>query len=96
VRELENVIERVVTLNDDVMIKPEYLPQEVTGAKSPSVPLSPALPPGGVLESVEKDMILRVLTESRFNKKQAASRLGISRPTLYQKIRKYGISGKSA
>jgi transcriptional regulator with PAS, ATPase and Fis domain len=49
------------------------------------------LPKAGVLESVEKDMILRVLRESHFNKKQAANRLGISRPTLYQKIRKYGL-----
>ena len=92
VRELENVIERIVTLNDDVIIKPEHLPEELTGAPA----LSPGenvvlLPKAGVLESVEKDMILRVLKESHFNKKQAASRLGISRPTLYQKIRKYGL-----
>lgn len=94
VRELENVIERVVTLNDDVMIKPEHLPEEVTGTRQTHSHSPVALPPGGVLESVEKDMIVRVLTEAHFNKKQAAVRLGISRPTLYQKIRKYGIAGQ--
>jgi transcriptional regulator with PAS, ATPase and Fis domain len=93
VRELENITERIVTLNDDIFIKPEHLPDEVTGLKpSASASVTPhALPKAGVLESVEKDMILQVLKESQFNKKKAATRLGISRPTLYQKIRKYGI-----
>ncbi len=92
VRELENVIERIVTLNDDLMIKPEHLPTELAGTSF--FPLSTkdsALPSSGVLKSVEKDMIIKVLKESRFNKKEAAERLGISRPTLYQKIRKYGL-----
>jgi transcriptional regulator with PAS, ATPase and Fis domain len=94
VRELENVIERIVTLNDDVVIKPEHLPVEMTG-QTPGGFSSPlVLPKAGVLKSGEKDLILRVLQESHFNKKQAASRLGISRPTLYQKIRKYGIGVK--
>ncbi len=93
VRELENVMERIVTLNDDIIIKPEHLPEEITGA-TPAAGSggSLSIPPAGVLESVEKDMILRVLKESHFNKKQAATRLGISRPTLYQKIKKYRIS----
>jgi two-component system NtrC family response regulator len=93
VRELENVIERIVTLNDDVVIKPEHLPGEVTGHK-PSVAIpgvAAVLPTAGVLESGEKELIQRVLAESHFNKKQAATRLGISRPTLYQKIKKYRI-----
>jgi transcriptional regulator with PAS, ATPase and Fis domain len=96
VRELENVIERIVTLNDDTLIRPEHLPADLTGrgatvfaAVHPTV-----LPSGGVLASVEKDMIIRVLSEARFNKKQAAGRLGISRPTLYQKMKKYGIAGE--
>ncbi len=96
VRELENVVERIVTLNDDRFIKPEHLPLEMTGQKaggfSARSPL--VLPKEGVLKSGEKELILRVLTEAHFNKKQAASRLGISRPTLYQKIRKYGLGVK--
>ena len=91
VRELENVIERIVTLNDDVLIKPAYLPDELTGARNPASKTMEKLPANSVLESGEKDLIFRVLQESKFNKKQAATRLGISRPTLYQKIRKYGI-----
>jgi transcriptional regulator with PAS, ATPase and Fis domain len=92
VRELENVIERIVTLNDDKMIKPEHLPAELAGTSFlPPSAIDSILPSSGVLKSVEKDMIIKVLQESRFNKKEAAERLGISRPTLYLKIRKYGL-----
>jgi len=92
VRELENVIERIVTLNDDVIIKPEHLPAEMlVGTVMVSTEKDTVLPSSGVLKSIEKDMILKVLQESRFNKKEAAERLGISRPTLYLKIRKYGL-----
>lgn len=95
VRELENVIERILTLNDDVLIQPEHLPDEVLGKKEtepdPRHARPDFLPGASVLEMAEREMIARVLQESEFNKKQAAVRLGISRPTLYQKIRKYGI-----
>lgn len=90
VRELENVIERIVTLNDGVLIEPEHLPAEMTGSAEAFT--QEILPGSGVLESMEREMINRVLLEARFNKKKAATRLGISRPTLYQKIRKYGIN----
>jgi transcriptional regulator with PAS, ATPase and Fis domain len=91
VRELENVMERIVTLNDDILIEPAHLPVEWTGQKNSVLKTLETLPLTSVLESGEKDLILRVLKESHFNKKQAANRLGISRPTLYQKIRKYGL-----
>jgi transcriptional regulator with PAS, ATPase and Fis domain len=91
VRELENVVERIVTLHDDVIIEPRHLPAEWTTV-SPALSLEPVAAVGmGVLERGEKDLIFRVLQESGFNKKQAALRLGISRPTLYQKIRKYRL-----
>ena len=97
VRELENVVERIVTLNDDVLIRPEHLPAELIGAKGLDFPAGlAALPTGGVLESVEKEMILKVLKEAKFNKQRAAVRLGISRPTLYQKIRKYGFKAPNS
>ena len=71
-----------------------YLPAEWTTVAA-ALPMEPqALGGLGVLERGEKDLILRVLQESGFNKKQAALRLGISRPTLYQKIRKYHLKVK--
>ena len=48
------------------------------------------------LKTTEKNLILRVLQEVKGNKYQAAKKLGITRSTLYGKLRKYGIidSGK--
>jgi transcriptional regulator of acetoin/glycerol metabolism len=39
----------------------------------------------------EKKLLQKVLEESRWNKKLASQRLGISRSTLYEKLRKYQI-----
>jgi transcriptional regulator with PAS, ATPase and Fis domain len=95
VRELENVVERIVTLNDDKMIQPDHLPAELLGVSDLTASMkAPVSTPSGVLKSFEKDMIFKVLQEAGFNKKEAAERLGISRPTLYQKIRKYGLKVK--
>ncbi len=43
------------------------------------------------LSTVEHETILRVLNELRWNKAKAARRLGLSRTTLYYRIRKYGL-----
>jgi transcriptional regulator with PAS, ATPase and Fis domain/uncharacterized Zn finger protein (UPF0148 family) len=93
VRELENLIERVVTLNDDVMIRPEHFSLDMPGEGTPGVS-GPGLADSGVLESMERDIIQRVLRETKFNKRRAADRLGISRPTLYLKLRRYGLNQK--
>jgi transcriptional regulator with PAS, ATPase and Fis domain len=95
VRELENMVERVVTLFDDTQIRPEHLPEEIgplTGSGLPKVETTGTdIQRGGKLSDMEKETIQRVLRESRYNKKRAAEVLGISRPTLYQKIRRYGL-----
>jgi DNA-binding NtrC family response regulator len=97
VRELENAIERAVTLYDEPMLLPEHLPDEVLERKSwGEDPGQAAVAPGYALKSAEREVILRVLRESRFNKKRAAQRLGISRPTLYQKMQKYGLQAERA
>ncbi len=98
VRELENLIERVVTLHDDVLIRPEHLPQEM-GTDQAGRPVqaalgarkTPPLPTSGRLDDMERETVWRALEDTRFNKKKAAERLGISRPTLYQKIKRYGL-----
>ena len=43
------------------------------------------------LESLERDAIVRSLDTAHGNKQQAARALGISRATIYRKIREYGI-----
>ncbi|MDL5159758.1 helix-turn-helix domain-containing protein [Actinomycetospora termitidis] len=58
-------------------------------------PTSAAVPPtpeSSPLEAAEADVIARTLAECRGNKSVAAATLGISRATLYQKLRRYRIS----
>jgi two-component system response regulator HydG len=59
-----------------------------TGAVSFDSPPAPA-PPS--LEAVERETILRTLEEAGGNKSETARRLGITRRTLHQKLRKYGM-----
>jgi transcriptional regulator with PAS, ATPase and Fis domain len=99
VREMENLVERVVTLFDDTRIRPEYLPSEVLGEKprlGNPLPRTGDLSEDawgkvGRLDDLEREAIRRALIETRFNKKKAAEKLGISRPTLYEKIRRYDL-----
>jgi len=52
-----------------------------------------ALPRSGVqaLDDLERTAILQALAECRGNKKKAAELLGIQRPTLYNKMKRYAI-----
>jgi len=87
VRELENAIERAVTLARNSSIQLADLPQE-------NLLLVRSAPPGKDLEEVEKNHIIRVLEETQGNYSQAARLLGISRMTLYNKTKAYGLNVK--
>jgi len=88
VRELENVIERAVILAKNSYIEVADLPQE-------SLTLARSSPPGKSLAEVEKNHILNILSETHGNNHSEAARiLGISRVTLYNKIRAYGLDVK--
>ncbi|MGI9308242.1 MAG: sigma-54-dependent transcriptional regulator [Gammaproteobacteria bacterium] len=88
VRELENVLERAVTLchgqriqADEIQIK--SAPEEV------AEPLSQDL--GGQLEDLERDTIIKALEECRYNKTAAARKLGLSLRALRYRIQKLEI-----
>jgi two-component system response regulator HydG len=51
----------------------------------------PAGGPPGTMEENEKRLLLETLEECKGNKSQAALRLGISRSTLYEKLKKFDI-----
>jgi len=87
VRELENAIERAVILAKNSSIQVTDLPQE-------NLLLARSASPGGRLEEVEKNHIISVLNKTRGNYSQAARLLGISRMTLYNKARAYGLNVK--
>ena len=92
VRELQNAIEYAVVLarNDIVGIK--ELPAEIQ--LPPALQTSPApVRRSGVasLDDMERETILQALTQTHGNKKKAAELLGIQRPTLYNKMKRYAI-----
>ncbi|RMD92543.1 MAG: sigma-54-dependent Fis family transcriptional regulator [Calditrichaeota bacterium] len=86
VRQLENVLTRaLVQCKGDVLMQehltfPEDMPQ---GEASSPASFS--------LKQAERQHILRVLQASNWQKNLAAARLGISKPTLYAKIKEYGL-----
>ncbi|GAB4362066.1 MAG: sigma 54-interacting transcriptional regulator [Deltaproteobacteria bacterium] len=87
VRELENLIERCVTLAAGETIGPEDLPPRVTG--TPKTENSLLL--SRVAADAEKNHILSVLKSAGGVKSRAAELLGISRKTLWEKMNLYGI-----
>lgn len=95
VRELKNVIERMVVLSQGSRLGTENLPDDFKmGQGVPQSTTSSALgldPKASSLEEVEKELIRLKLKEVAGNKSQAAKKLGISRRTLYRKIEEYGL-----
>jgi transcriptional regulator with GAF, ATPase, and Fis domain len=95
VRELRNAIERAVILADGGVIRSEHLPvsgprQLPTATETSSTALLPA---GGVnLEDIERQLVIKALTQARHNKTRAAKLLGLTRAQLYSRIEKYGLA----
>lgn len=95
VRELENVVERGVILSQREIITPEVLPpalRELAG-EEPEQEDQQALMVGSSLRDVERAIILETLRRTGGNRTRAASILGISRKTLLNKLKLYGING---
>src|SRR5881398_1149119 len=93
VRELQNAIEYAVVLAREGMIGVQELPAEIQLPPALQQAELGALPRSGVqtLDDVERNAILQALAECRGNKKKAAELLGIQRPTLYNKMKRYAI-----
>ncbi len=86
VRELQNAIERAVTLSDDT-IEPSHLPQKVLETSSAIRDLTGQTLP---LEEVERKHIIETLKKVNDDKTRAADLLGIDLSTLYRKLKRYG------
>ena len=93
VRELQNAIEYAVVLARQGLIGVKELPAEVQLPTVLQQTERGAPPRYGVqsLDDVERNTILQALAECHGNKKKAAERLGIQRPTLYNKMKRYAI-----
>lgn len=92
IRELENVMERLVVLSRGDEITLADLPEELRRERAAIDALQLELPPGGIsLESVEKELIVQALQRFDGNQTQAAQYLDISRKTLVYRMEKYGL-----
>jgi len=91
VRQLKNVIERMVVLAPGRQLEIEQLPPEIRPAAGTA--------PGGMnnlvgisIEQAEKELIRNTLKITNGNREQAARSLGIGERTLYRKIKEYGLT----
>ncbi|NLG33282.1 MAG: sigma 54-interacting transcriptional regulator [Syntrophomonadaceae bacterium] len=87
VRELHNVIESALILNNGTTIIPSHLPPHISRANH-----SIATNNTQAVEFYEKDRISATIARSKGNISKAARSLGISRVTLYRKIKKWNIN----
>jgi len=99
VRELENVLERALTLSTTGSITPEHIRLRTgapPAAAEPPAHIGPSAAEGGAalgtqLESIERDAIIKALEKTRYNKTAAAKLLGMSFRALRYRIKKLGI-----
>ncbi len=97
VRELENVLERALTLCGDGVITAEHIKlRSVARTATPeaTAPASPAELGGALgdkLEDMERDAIIKALEKTRYNKTAAAKLLGMSFRALRYRVKKLGI-----
>jgi DNA-binding NtrC family response regulator len=100
IRELENVIQRAVIFSRDGVLSVSHLPRHVLVCAAgpdhdPSMPLpEPKEDPqtlGRQIALTEKEIIEQALLKNNFRRTHTAKDLGISRVTLYNKMKKYGM-----
>jgi len=96
IRQMENFLQQAVLVSSGAELLFEHLPQQVRDYQ-PSPAQQPA--PGQSQEDslfhsrevIERNVILRVLDKNGYSRARAATALGISRVTLYKKMKKYGL-----
>jgi transcriptional regulator with PAS, ATPase and Fis domain len=98
VRELENCVARAITLGDRQVIDVADLPPAIRsegGELSQRVPVENSSLSTTALAEMERMTILKVFEQAHGDKALAGRMLGISRATLYRKLKRYNISLRS-
>jgi transcriptional regulator of acetoin/glycerol metabolism len=91
VRELRNVVQALLLADTDEPVRPEELPGFLRAARpAPASAPAPAEAPQARLVDAEREAIRRAIAACDGNHSRAAEALGISRSTLYRKLRLFG------
>ncbi|MGE6793272.1 sigma-54-dependent Fis family transcriptional regulator [Pseudomonas guineae] len=94
VRQLRNVLRTLCALSEHGVINLAELPVEIRHARA--APTLPAVPKADQLGDAERQALLAVLEAQHWHMSRSAEQLGISRNTLYRKLRKHAIKVRSA
>jgi DNA-binding NtrC family response regulator len=94
IRQLENLLERIVMLVHGDVIDVDDLPDEVRRATPVAGSADSGLAVGPDLEAMEKAYIYYTLAQTGWNKNQTSKILGIDLSTLYRKIERYDLPKK--
>ncbi|UVL61046.1 sigma-54-dependent Fis family transcriptional regulator [Pseudomonas sp. B21-032] len=92
VRQLRNVLRTLVALSEEGHIEFADLPAVVRQPPTLIKSSSPVDNPAPLLDSAERNALLAVLEQQRWHMTHVAAQLGVSRNTLYRKLRKHGIA----
>lgn len=94
VRELENRVQRAVIMSDEPIIEPESLDFSLRTVKE-GIHSFTNLTLKDAREMIEREMVVTAIENQNSNMARAAEALGISRPTLYDLVKKYNIAKAS-
>ena len=89
VRELESVVEHAVLFSQGEQVMPEDLPEQLHSAESSDYRC--VIPPFLTMEEIEREAIAQTLERTGGNVKKTAQILDYHRPTLYRKLKKFGL-----
>ena len=92
IRELENIVERIVVLTCGSEVGIADLPDFLRPAPNPVEAIRLDLPPSGIcFGGLEKEILLRALQQSNWNQSMAARLLGMSRKTFVYRVQKHAL-----
>ena len=92
IRELQHTIEKAVILSDGNLLKAETCNWRSFGTDAPSIhEENKEDTPLQTLDEMEKNLVKKAIEQCDGNLSQAAAQLGITRQTLYNKMKRHGI-----
>lgn len=89
IRELENIIEHAMVFCTGDTLEAEHLQKEIQPARKSVI--NTVVEDEDPIHAMEEALILKVLTQTKWNFKKTAERLKMSRTTLWRKIKTYGL-----